>query len=274
MKAAVVQLELRQGDREANLERAERHLELLAADDVRLVVLPQMLPTGLPAGDPLALAEPVEGPTGRVLRDLARRWGLHLVWGMLLREDGEVHDAVLVADPEGEIAACYRRIHLFWREEDITAGTELMVVSLDGLRLGLMLGEDLFYPEMVQALAERGAQALACPLCAASARLNHLALDDFVVCLARAHAWCSVSDVLVASACGRVERDELGERHGLALVGRSALVALSEGRIQALGGGEEGALTARLDAAKVDYFRRLTRRGGAISAPAPQGATV
>lgn len=262
MKAAVVQLELVQNNRESNLAHASDRVEELAAGGCQLIVLPQMLPSGLPSGDPADWAEPLDGPSATALGALARRCGTYLVWGMLLSEPPCTYDAALATDPGGEVIAVYRRRHLFWREEGIKPGLELAVADVDGLRLGLLLGEDLLYPETVTHLSALGAEAIACPLCAANAQLNRLSLSDFVQCLTCASAFTSVSDVLVASACGKVLWDDLGERSGLRLAGCSTLAALSDGAVQSLGRDGQGALVADLDGAKVRYFRRLTRRGG------------
>jgi predicted amidohydrolase len=76
-------------------------------------------------------------------------------------------------DPEGEVRAVYRKVHMFdveidgrhYCESDIEqAGDELVSsVTADGVELGLAICYDLRFPELFRILAVRGARVIALP---------------------------------------------------------------------------------------------------------------
>jgi predicted amidohydrolase len=78
-----------------------------------------------------------------------------------------------VFDPGGNLAAAYRKIHLFdvdlpdgtrLRESDTTTpGREPAVAEVDGFKLGLSVCYDLRFPELYRALVDRGAEVLLVP---------------------------------------------------------------------------------------------------------------
>ena len=109
-------------------------------------------------------------------REAARHAGIWVHLGSLaLRGVGDrLVNRSFVIDAEGEIVARYDKIHLFdvdlpsgesWRESaSYNAGTRAVIV--DGTpvgRLGLTICYDLRFPALWAALAEGGADAIACP---------------------------------------------------------------------------------------------------------------
>jgi predicted amidohydrolase len=112
------------------------------------------------------------------LRELATRHGLWLVGGgMAERVPGDLrrtYNAAVAIDPRGQVAAHYRKVHLFdvdipggatLRESDSTArGDELAVLDIDGARIGLTICYDLRFPELYRELVlDRGAEVLLVP---------------------------------------------------------------------------------------------------------------
>src|SRR5205807_10586994 len=76
-------------------------------------------------------------------------------------------------DPQGEVRASYRKLHMFdvevagrsYRESDIEEPGEEIVTSqtADGIELGLSICYDLRFPELYRILAVRGARILTVP---------------------------------------------------------------------------------------------------------------
>jgi predicted amidohydrolase len=174
MRAAAVQLNSN-ADRDRNLEVAERLVREAAAAGAGLIALPEKWPL---LGSPEELragAEPVTGPAITAARGWARELGVHLLAGSFAeRVEGAerlANTALLIA-PDGEIAAAYRKIHMFdvdvggvaYRESETEApGSELVVADAGGIELGLSVCYDLRFPELYRMLAVRGARALAVP---------------------------------------------------------------------------------------------------------------
>ena len=122
------------------------------------------------------VAEPVPGPTTGQMAAVAMARGVTLHLGSLLEKSSssdKFFNTSVVLNPLGHIVATYRKIHLFdidvpgavvQRESDvITAGSELVMVSVAQVQLGLSICFDLRFPEMYRELARSGAEVLAVP---------------------------------------------------------------------------------------------------------------
>ncbi len=173
MKAAVVQINSG-ADRSRNIEVAGNLVEAAAADGAELVVLPEKWPL---IGDGRTLTEGAEGLDGEAIT-AAEKWastlGVHLLAGSFTETSAEglpTNTSVLIT-PAGEIAAEYRKLHMFdveaggvrYRESDHEqAGDQLAVADAGELRLGLTVCYDLRFPELFRALLDRGATAFSVP---------------------------------------------------------------------------------------------------------------
>lgn len=171
MRAAAVQLNSG-GEVSRNLEVAERLVRAAAADGAELVVLPEKWTV---LGDSEALraaAEPLDGPSLGAARSWAAELGIHLVAGSI-PERAEGHERFFntstLIDPDGEIAAVYRKIHMFdvevggvrYREsEHEQPGDEIVIGDVDGVEVGLTVCYDLRFPELYRILAVRGARVM------------------------------------------------------------------------------------------------------------------
>lgn len=162
-----------------NLEVAERLVRAAAADGAELAVLPEKWSL-LGAGETMAeLAEPLDGPVVGAARSWARELGIHLLAGSVAeRVPGRelLSNTSLLIDREGEIAATYRKIHMFdvdvggvaYRESaHELPGSEIVAAPIgdpgDDLVLGLTVCYDLRFPELFRILALSGAGAISVP---------------------------------------------------------------------------------------------------------------
>ncbi len=175
MRAAAVQLNSN-ADKARNLEVAERLVASAAGDGAELVVLPEKWNLLGSAEDLQAGAEPLEsGPTIEAARGWARDLGIHLVAGSIAeRHEGadRLFNTSCAIEPDGEIAAVYRKIHMFdvdvggvrYRESDSEQpGDEIVAADLGGVEVGLTICYDLRFPELYRILAVRGARVIAVP---------------------------------------------------------------------------------------------------------------
>jgi predicted amidohydrolase len=186
-------------EKAANMEAADRLTRAAAADGARLIVLPEKW-TALGSDDDMrAGAETLRGSAISWARALARELGIDLIAGSileriepdepgpsssvdrapLLRSDSEPGAAEKLAntsvhiDPQGEVRAVYRKLHMFdvevegraYNESAITEAGEEIVLSAtpDGVELGLSICYDLRFPELYRILALRGARVFALP---------------------------------------------------------------------------------------------------------------
>ncbi len=175
LEVAVVQMNS-MDDRDENIASALELIDLAAARGARLVVLPEVWPYLGPDDALRAIAEPIPGPIADLFAERARRFGIFIHGGSLYESspgDPGIYNTAFVIDPHGELVARYRKIHLYdvvldgvaQYEESatISPGDELVVIEIDGLKIGLATCYDLRFPEVFRILALRGAEAILLP---------------------------------------------------------------------------------------------------------------
>lgn len=151
------------GDR---LLMVQQQVAQAAADGTQLVVLPEIWTTGafdIERGIPQA--EALAGPTAAALSALATEHGIWLHGGSFLERDGgHIYNTSTLFDPSGELAARYRKIHLFGFDTGeatlLTAGSELVIVPTPLGATALATCYDLRFPELFRALTAAGAEAV------------------------------------------------------------------------------------------------------------------
>ena len=175
MRVAAVQLNST-ADPSANLAAADRLTRAAAADGARLIVLPEKWTAIGSDEQQREAAETLDGPAIAWARALARELEVDLVAGSILeRVPGheKLANTSVHVDPQGEVRASYRKLHMFdvevagrsYRESDIEEPGEEIVTSetADGVELGLSICYDLRFPELYRILAVRGARIIAVP---------------------------------------------------------------------------------------------------------------
>jgi deaminated glutathione amidase len=179
MRVAVVQLNS-QDDLAANLERVRHWIAHAAASGAQLVALPENFAFMGEEARRRELAERLDGAfPGVILSTLADSAAKHGVWvlggGMpeTSSDAARPYNTSLLLDPRGEIAATYRKLHLFdvtvpdgtsYRESASTsAGAEVVTVEILGIRLGMSICYDVRFPELFRRLTNEGARIVAIP---------------------------------------------------------------------------------------------------------------
>jgi deaminated glutathione amidase len=224
MKVAAVQLNST-ADTAANLAAADRLTRAAAADGARLIVLPEKWTVIGTDQQLLEGAETLDGPAISWAREIARELGVDLVAGSILeRLEGsrKLANTCVHVDPEGELRAVYRKVHMFdveidgrsYNESDVEQAGEEIVLSetSSGVELGLAICYDLRFPELFRILAVRGARLVALP----SAFTLPTTRDHWEI-LIRARAIENQTFVIAANQVGRHSG---GQRSG----GRSMVV--------------------------------------------------
>ena len=170
MRVAAVQLEHRNGDKEANLAKLEGFAEEAAGAGVEILVFPECCITGywflrhLSREELEALAEPVfDGPTSRFLRALAEQHRMTIGAGLIEHaDDGVLYNTYVVAMPDGRCER-HRKIHCFISEH-MASGNEFTVFDTPhGCRVGVLTCYDNNLGENVRITALKGAEILLAP---------------------------------------------------------------------------------------------------------------
>ena len=174
MRAAAVQLNAT-ADKDGNLERAEHLVRGAASEGAWFVVLPEKWNL---LGDSEALvagAETLAGPSISAVRAWARELGVAICAGSIAErvdDRDRLSNTSALISPDGEIAALYRKVHMFdvdvggvaYRESDTEEpGSELVVGEVAGVPVGLSICYDLRFPELYRILALRDARVITVP---------------------------------------------------------------------------------------------------------------
>jgi predicted amidohydrolase len=159
MRIALAQI-LAGTDPAANLEIVEDYTRRAAEAGARLVLFPEA--TMCRFGVRLApVAEPLDGPWADGVRAIADRHGVTVVAGMFCpSDDGRVTNTLLATG--AGVAAHYHKIHLydafgFSESRSVAPGFEPVVITVDGVGVGLTTCYDVRFPELHVELARRGA---------------------------------------------------------------------------------------------------------------------
>jgi deaminated glutathione amidase len=271
VRVAAVQLNSG-GDFLANLAAADRHTRAAAADGAILVVLPEKWSVMGGAEELRAGAQPLEGAAIGWARETARELGIDLLAGSIVeRLEGSelLANTSVHLDPDGEVRALYRKIHMFdvdiegklYRESELEqAGEEVVLsASASGVELGMAICYDLRFPELFRILALRGALVQALP----SAFTLSTTRDHWAT-LVRARA---IENQVFVVAANQVGAHPAGQQSG----GRSMIVD-PWGLVLAQAQDAEGHIVADLDLERQREIRATlpalaNRRPGAYRWP-------
>src|SRR4051812_33906814 len=152
------------GEPERVLGAIDGWCERAAAENVDLVLFPELIVHGHCTPNTWELAEPVpDGPSVARLVQIARRHRLVLCAGMSEKERDVVFNTQLLVGPGGYLGK-QRKIHLS-RDESFyyKGGRELPVFDVGPCKLGIVICYDNQFPEVARILALRGADVILMP---------------------------------------------------------------------------------------------------------------
>lgn len=254
MRIALAQI-LSCTDPAANLRLVREHAERAAEAGARLVVFPEatMCRFGVPLGP---VAEPVDGPWADGVRGIARDAAITVIAGMFTTAgDGRVHNTLIAAGPgtPNQPDAYYHKIHLydafgFTESRTVAPGHDPVVISIDGLAVGLTVCYDIRFPALYTELAHRGAQLI---VVCASWGSGPGKLEQWTL-LARARALDSMSYV---AAVGQAEPGAPLSSAGAPTGVGGSLVASPLGEVITSAGAAPQLLVADIDLNQVTTAR-------------------
>lgn len=145
-----------------------------------LVVTPELVNSGYDLAEidrrGNELAEPLDGPSLTLTKQLAAETGATIVFGLLERGEAGLFDSAVVVTPEGAVTP-YRKSHLFPAEVGrFVAGHELRTVPTPAGNIGPLICFEHAFPEVATELALAGAQVLVIPSAVADGHEHLLTL--------------------------------------------------------------------------------------------------
>jgi predicted amidohydrolase len=154
-----------------NLDAVRRFAEEAQQQGASLLVLPEYSSFTAPRFDGRIVenAEPLHGPFVTAVSQIARQRELAIVAGMIERipERPTAYNTVVMVGPDGDLAATYRKVHLYdalgVRESEwIEPGqhSDAPMIEIDGMRFGAQTCYDLRFPESTRVLIDAGADVV------------------------------------------------------------------------------------------------------------------
>src|SRR5271157_2496049 len=262
MKVSLIQMNSI-SDKAANIAAAEALIErAVAAERPDWVLLPEQFDwAGGSKANKLANAETLPGgPAYTMARAQAVKHRIFVHAGSIMEKiEGEdrIHNTSIVFNRQGEEIARYRKIHLFdvttpdgaaYRESaTVKAGDRVVTYDCEGVTVGCSICYDLRFPDLFQALAEKGAEIIALP-----AAFTMLTGKDHWEVLLRARAIETESYVCASAQTGSFT---VGNEHRHTY-GHS-LVADPWGHVVAKASDGVGIVSARIDTEQIRRVRAM-----------------
>ncbi len=249
MRIAVAQI-LSGTDPAANLALVREYSGEAADAGATVVVFPEatMCRFGVPLGP---VAEPVDGPWADGVRRIAADTGITVIAGMFTPAgDGRVTNTLLAAGPATNTH--YDKIHLydafgFTESRTVAPGREPVVITVDGVGVGLTTCYDIRFPQLYTTLARRGAQLITV---SASWGAGRGKLEQWTL-LARARALDSTSYIAAAGQADPGEPLASGAPTGVG----GSLVVSPFGEVVAAAGADPQLLVTDIDLDRVTSAR-------------------
>jgi N-carbamoylputrescine amidase len=161
-------------DPNQNLEKAVERVREAARRGAKIVCLQELLRSQYFCQTEdtrnYELAEPIPGPSTETLGRVAREQGIVIVSSLFeKRAEGVFHNTAAVLDADGEIAGCYRKMHipddpLYYEKFYFTPGDlGFRSFATRHARTGVLVCWDQWFPEAARLTALTGAEILFYP---------------------------------------------------------------------------------------------------------------
>ena len=161
LRLYLVQMRIAWEHKSANFKRVNGLLDRERPVAGSLVVLPEMFATGFTmAGE--AVAEPETGATVTFLREVAARWDVCVLGGLVGGcHSGGCKNMAVAVDGAGKVLARYAKIQLFAPGDEADhhePGCRLRIFRWGGLSIAPFVCYDLRFPELFRAAMAQGAE--------------------------------------------------------------------------------------------------------------------
>lgn len=160
MKTGFIQYHV-QHDREQNFEIIQRYL---SQKSYELVVLPELALCGYLFENQEALKQAAErvpeGESVRRMAELSQKYQCAVVFGMAEMDSGKLYNTAVVVD-RGRYVGKYRKLHLSdFEKKYFDRGDSNGVFEVNGMKIGVQICFDLWFPEVSREQIRQGAELL------------------------------------------------------------------------------------------------------------------
>ena len=145
LDVSIFQIDLAHKDKEQNLNLIDKLSDHISSSDILL--LPEMFNTSFITND-ISIAEEMDGPTMRWMKNLAKKKSASVVGTILIKEDELYYNRLLWVNKNGGVQY-YDKSHLFsLAKEDkyITKGKNKIIVNENGFNICPLICYDIRFP--------------------------------------------------------------------------------------------------------------------------------
>lgn len=159
---ALAQLRSSYLNKKENFNRIEETIELASANKADYILFPELFTTGYLSNEDIKeQTEAIDSISIMKIRKAAQKNNCGVIFGFAEKLHGNIFNTALFIDKQGNIAGVYRKIHLFEFEKNIfVPGDACPVFEIPEGKIGLMITQDVEYPEVSRILAINGAQLI------------------------------------------------------------------------------------------------------------------
>lgn len=172
-------------------ENVEKGIKLIENEDAELFVFPELAFTGYTfntKNEVEWVSEDITGFSIKSFRDFAFSKNTNVVFGFVEKKENKFYNSSILIKPDGKYRI-YRKTHLFYEEKLFfeRGNTGFWVEDINGVKIGLAICFDWFFPESFRTLALKGAQVIAhsanlvMPYCQEANKIRSLENRVFIV---------------------------------------------------------------------------------------------
>ena len=158
-----IQMSSKLGDKKQNITKIQKLIENNVQKNTDIIILPEVWTVGWACEYFIESAENLEdSEVINFLSEMAKTYNVNIIGGSFITKKGEqFYNTCPVLNRNGELVATYDKCHLFnyygdIEGEIITAGKNPVIVTLDGVKVGLTICYDIRFPEIYRAYAKKG----------------------------------------------------------------------------------------------------------------------
>ena len=181
IKLALCQISSKRENKTENLQKIENLTLEAKRQGADLAIFPEMCVTGYILLDQVyGLAETIPGPTTEKVTSLAKKTGMHIIFGMpelSEKTQATVYNTAVFVGPQGLIGK-YRKMYLpthsvFEEKRYFRSGYQPAAFQTSLGDIGLTICYDVFFPEVFRLTRLQGAQLIVCISASPAVRRNY-----------------------------------------------------------------------------------------------------
>ncbi len=170
IKLALAQISSKRENKADNLRKFEELILKAKQQEADLVIFPELSLTGYIVKDQIyELAETIPGPSTQKVEEIARKTGMHVIFGMpelSEKTKATVFNSAVFVGPQGLIGK-YRKMYLpthsvFEEKRYFRQGYQAVAFDTPIGKIGLFICYDVFFPEVARLTRLQGAQLIVC----------------------------------------------------------------------------------------------------------------